>query len=253
VARVVAPALRALLGGIIDYAGSFPPASLSCREAYRNFQSYRQGSEAWALSRFVISSADLDLLPSASEGPFSVLANADHPRANAIESKSLLRTSKPLYCECTIQELLAVKEAGAFAKIRTGGIVPEAIPSVDQLADFILRCAELRLPFKATAGLHHPIRASHPLTYEAGAPSAIMHGFINLFLAAAFAWVGPQDIHPLFSETDPGAFRFDELAHWRDWSLTAGQVTECRRDFAHSFGSCSFTDPLESLQQLGWL
>ncbi len=252
-ARVVAPALRALLGGIIDYAGSFPPASLSYPQAYRNFHSYRQGPDAWMLSRFVISSRDLDLLPPESGGPFSVLANTDHPRADAIESKSLFRTSKPHYCECSVEQLALVKEAGAFAKIRTGGVVPESIPSVDQLADFILRCAESRLPFKATAGLHHPIRASHPLTYEAGAPTAMMHGFINLFLAAAFAWAEPQDIHPLLSETDPAAFRFDQRAHWRDCSLTADQVTEARHNFAHSFGSCSFTEPLESLQQLGWL
>lgn len=252
-ARVVAPALRSLLGGIIDYAGGFPPASLLCQQAYRNFQSYRQERDAWMLSRFVISSRDLDLLPLASEGPFSVLSNTDHPRADAIESKSLVRTSKPLYWECAAQELAPVKEAGAFAKIRTGGVVPESIPTVDQLTDFILRCAELLLPFKATAGLHHPIRASHPLTYEAGAPSAIMHGFINLFLAAAFAWAGGQDIHPLLSETDPGAFRFDDRAHWRDRSLTADEVTDARHNFAHSFGSCSFTEPLESLQQLGWL
>ncbi len=182
-----------------------------------------------------------------------MLAKTGHPRADAIESKSLFRTSKPLYCECSVQELAQVKEAGAFAKIRAGGVVPESIPTVDQLADFILRCAELDLPFKATAGLHHPIRASHPLTYEDGAPTAIMHGFLNLFLAAAFAWAGQQDIHPLLSETDPGAFRFDDRAHWRDWSLTTDEVTDARHHFAHSFGSCSFTEPLESLQQLGWL
>ena len=146
-----------------------------------------------------------------------------------------------------------MKKLGAFAKIRSGGVVPEAIPSMNQLADFILRCAELRLPFKATAGLHHPIRASHPLTYEADSPRAAMHGFINVFLAAAFAWAGRTDLQPLLSETDPGAFRFDEQAHWRDWSLTADQVREARCNFAHSFGSCSFTEPVESLQQLGWL
>lgn len=252
-ARVVAPALRALLDGIVDYAGSYPPASLSYQQAYRNFQDYKQGPHSWMLSRFVVSAGDLDLLPAGSEGPFSVLANADHPLADAIESKSLVQTSRPLYWECALQDLAAVKEAGAFAKIRTGSVVPEAIPSVEQLADFILRCAELRVPFKATAGLHHPIRASHRLTYEAGAPSAVMHGFTNVFLGAAFAWSGRQDIHPLLSETDPCAFRFDEQAHWRDCSLTTDEVTDARHKFAHSFGSCSFTEPVESLQQIGWL
>ncbi len=252
-ARVVAPAFRALLGGIIDYAGSFPPASLSWEEAYRNFQEYKQGPHSWMLSRFVVSSRDLEFLPSDRQGPFSVLADTDHSLAETIESKSRVHTSKPLYCECATQDLAATKKAGAFAKIRTGGVVPQAIPSVDQLADFVLRCAELRLPFKATAGLHHPIRASYPLTYEADAPSAVMHGFINLFLAAAFAWAGRQEIQLLLGETDPCAFHFDEQAHWRDWSLSTDQVIEARRDFAHSFGSCSFTEPVETLRELGWL
>ncbi len=252
-ARVVAPALGALLGGIVDYAGSFPPASLTSQQAYRNFQDYKHGPHRWMLSRFVVSSPDLDQLPPESEGPFSVLANSDHPRADAIESKSLFPTSRPLYWECRVEELEAVKRASAFAKIRTGGAVPEAIPSVDEVADFVLRCAELRLPFKATAGLHHPIRSSHPLTYEPRAPSAILHGFINVFLAAAFAWAGKRDIHPLLSETDPCAIRFDEQARWRDWSLTVDPVKEARRDFAHSFGSCSFSEPVESLKAIKWL
>jgi len=253
VARVVTPALQALLGGIIDYAGSFPPASLSYEEAYRNFQAYKRGTHRSLLSRFVISSRDLDQMPSGSDGPFSVLANDDHPRADTIESKSLVHTSKPLYWECALNELEAAKRAGVFAKIRTGGIEPAAIPSVDEVAEFILCCTGLHLAFKATAGLHHPIRAAHPLTYEERAPRAIMHGFINLFLAAAFAWTGQQDILPVLSETDPCAFRFDEQAHWRGWSLTTGQVNDARQNFAHSFGSCSFTEPIDSLQELGWL
>ncbi len=205
------------------------------------------------LSRFVVSSQDLDLLNPDDEGYFSVLANSHHPLAAAIESKALFPTSKPLYCECGFEDLESVKKAGAFAKIRTGGIVPDAIPSPDDIANFVLRCAELRLAFKATAGLHHPIPGPHPLTYAADAPIAMLHGFINVFLAAAFAWAGMRDIHPLLEETDPCAFRFDESAHWRDWSLTVDQIIEARRNFAHSFGSCSFTEPVESLQKLGWL
>ena len=103
--------------------------------------------------------------------------------------------------------------------LRTGGVKPEAIPSINAVAAFIRFCAERRLPFKATAGLHHPIRAEHPLTYEANAPRAVMHGFLNVFLAAAFAWHGEKDIEPILAETDPAAFHFDDRAHWRERTL----------------------------------
>ena len=45
--------LRALLTGVIDYAGMFPPASLPLEEAIRNYARYRQEPESWMLGRFV--------------------------------------------------------------------------------------------------------------------------------------------------------------------------------------------------------
>jgi hypothetical protein len=121
------------------------------------------------------------------------------------------------------------------------------------VAAFIVACAERRLPFKATAGLHHPIRALQPLTYGADAPRAVLHGFLNVFLAAAFAWHGQRNIEPILAELDGNAFRFDERAYWRDWSLDAGQIREARAQFSHSFGSCSFEEPVGDLEALGLL
>src|SRR5262249_3283632 len=110
-----------------------------------------------------------------------------------------------------------------------------------------------RLPFKATAGLHHPIRSPYALTYAADAPRAELHGFLNVFMAAAFAWHGQRPIERILAETDAGTFRFDEQARWRDWSLTVGQIQEARHEFAHSFGSCSFEEPVHDLEALGFL
>jgi hypothetical protein len=93
----------------------------------------------------------------------------------------------------------------------------------------------------------------HRLTYDTGAPSAVMHGFLNVFLAAAFAWHGRRPIEPILGETDAGAFRFDERAHWRDWSLDAAEIRAVRLQFAHSFGSCSFDEPIAGLVELGLL
>lgn len=250
---MVAPALRALLERSIDYAGTFPPASLPCVAAVANFQSYRQHEHAWMLRWLVLDQKDLGTTPADLDNKLSVVGNADEPRAAALETKALVQAARPAYCEVPIDRLDEVKAAGLFAKIRTGGVTAAMIPSVEAVADFIHSCAERRLPFKATAGLHHPIRAEQPLTYEPNPPRAVMHGFLNVLLAAAFAWHGRRDITPVIAETDPTAFRFDDRGYWRDDSLTGAEIAAARADFIHAFGSCSFDEPVHDLKALGFL
>jgi len=249
----VAPALRALCAHLIDYAGTFPPAALPCGAAVVNYDGYRQSQHAWMLRWLVVSVVDLDRVPAELDGTLSVLADTDHPRAAAIEAKRVLHANRPIYCEVPVTQLDEVKQAGSYAKIRTGGVKPEAIPAVADVAAFIRACADRKLPFKATAGLHHPVRAEYPLTYESDSPRAVMHGFLNVFLAACFAWHGRRDIEAILNETDPTAFRFHDRAHWRDWSLDAAEVQEARTRFAHAFGSCSFEEPIRDLEALGLL
>ncbi|MFL5240541.1 MAG: hypothetical protein ACJ8FY_00385 [Gemmataceae bacterium] len=55
----MAPSLKALLSGAIDYAGMFPPAKLSLEEAFRNYLGYRESADAWMLGRFVCPVAKL--------------------------------------------------------------------------------------------------------------------------------------------------------------------------------------------------
>jgi len=139
---------------------------------------------------------------------------------------------------------------GLCAKIRTGGITPEAIPHPDRVATFIHVCAMHAVPFKATAGLHHPLRCVRALTYDADSPRATMHGFINVFMAAAF----PHQAERILVEEDPHAFRFeDDAAWWRDHAVTTEHLAAVRREFAISFGSCSFEEPVAELKELGWL
>lgn len=247
----VAPALRALLERFFDYAGVFPPAALSLDEALNNYDGYRHGDYAWMLRWVVISGKDLEFAPPWLDGSLSILSETDNRRAAIIESKRLVEAEHPVYCEVDIADLDAVKQGGCFAKIRSGGLKPEAIPSTADVAAFIAACAQRRLPFKATAGLHHPLRAEYALTYEANAPRAVMHGFLNVAMASAFAWHGEGDIEPILSETEATAFRFDERAHWRDKSLSSEQVREARTGFLHSIGTCSFEEPVHELHQLG--
>jgi hypothetical protein len=249
----VAPALRALLERLIDYAGTFPPATLTRDEAIANYLRYRAGEYSWMLGRLVVSATDLPKVPRELDGTLSVLCDIDEPRAGAIETKKVVATTRPTYCEVPLRELDAVERAGCFAKIRTGGVTPEAIPPVEDVADFIRACAERQIAFKATAGLHHPIRSMRPLTYAPDAPRAMMHGFLNVFLAAAFAWSGERDIEPILNETDPRAFSFEPVGRWNNKLLTVEQIRDARTNFAHSFGSCSFEEPVQDLRELGLL
>jgi hypothetical protein len=251
--RTAAPGIQALLGRVIDYAGMFPPATLSREAAIARYLTYRDGKHSWMLRWLVVATAELGRVPGSLHGSLAVLGDADDPRAAVIEAKRIIKAARPTYCEVDLRDLDAVQQAGCYAKIRTGGVTPEAIPPVDKVAAFIEACAQRRLPFKATAGLHHPLRGLHSLTYAPDAPRAVMHGFLNVFLAAAFAWHGKRGIEPILAEMDPAALRFDEGAHWRDWSLDAGQVREARTQFAHSFGSCSFEEPVRDLEALGLL
>jgi hypothetical protein len=253
---IVAPALRALLERFIDYAGLFPPAGLTLDAAVLNFIAYQSGDYSWMLRSLVVPAADLANVPASLNGALAVLADADDSRAASLETKTVVIAPRPVYCEVAagnLQDLDGVKTARCFAKIRTGGLKPEAIPSPAVVAQFIVACAQRRLPFKATAGLHHPIRAMQPLTYETDAPQAVMHGFLNVLMASAFAWHGESEIEPIIAETDPSAFSFGERASWRNKSLSAGEVREARLNFMHSVGSCSFDEPVADLQALGLL
>ena len=64
--------------------------------------------------------------------------------------------------------LAAIKSAGRGAKIRTGGVTPDAFPPAADIAHFLASCHTAGVGCKATAGLHHPLRADYRLTYEPG-------------------------------------------------------------------------------------
>src|SRR5258708_1818195 len=86
----VAPALRALLEHLIDYAGVFPPAALTIDAAVANYCKYRNESNAWMLRSFVIGAADIQRLPKSLSGCLAVLSEEDDIRAASIESKGIV-------------------------------------------------------------------------------------------------------------------------------------------------------------------
>lgn len=146
-----------------------------------------------------------------------------------------------------------LKAAGVRAKIRTGGVTESAFPTPHRVLRFLRACCTSGIAFKATAGLHHPVRAQYPLTYEPGSRRSTMFGFLNVFLAAACMWSGADDsvAAKILSEEDPSAFAFtDSAISWRGLELSAHRIAEARRAFAISFGSCSFCEPVDELDLL---
>ncbi len=136
-------------------------------------------------------------------------------------------------------------------KLRCGGVTPEAFPSVERVARIIGGARDRRLPLKGTAGLHHPVR------FQAARPAVMMHGFFNVFgaglLAHAHGW-DAERLAAVVAETDPAAFGFSAAGfHWREHRVAAEDVARLRRDYLRGFGSCSFAEPREDLENLGHL
>ena len=149
--------------------------------------------------------------------------------------------------------LSAVARHGAGAKVRTGGVTADAFPTTADLLRFLRTAVSAGVPFKATAGLHHPIRAQYRLTYEPDSASGTMYGFLNLFLAAAFLRQGMGDAEAarLLEETDPASLAFDPSGiSWRGHRLDAEALVESRARGLSSFGSCSFEEPIGDLASL---
>ncbi len=247
--------LRALLANLIDYAGLYPPAGLALPAVLENYETYLTSLESWMLNRLVLPAGALPEIRLRDNWRVTLLVEGEPgplpAQVETLETRLPHRLSLATYCEAPISQIYE-----AFAKVRTGGLTPEAIPSSEALADFLCEAASGRIGFKATAGLHHPIRSLRPLTYATDSPCATMHGFVNVFVAGAFAWQGAERavILDVLNDADAGAFQFLTGAlRWRGQSVTVAEIQCARRDFAHSFGSCSFTEPVADLRMLGWL
>lgn len=280
----------------MDYAGLFPPATLPLDHAVRNYSAYLSGVHAWMLGRFVVPASRLPelaaILPTVAKNNsrwrVSALVGKDfesdlehvvvfnreagqYGRVDSIEMAPELHAkiedivskvprSISAYFElplnAPVELLRTIADKGAHAKVRTGGVRPEAIPPTSDLATFIVNCARAGVAFKATAGLHHPIRSIRPLSYEPNAVTGEMHGFLNVVMASAFAMSGmtAAEISEVLGERRASSFVFtDSEARWRGKSVSAAILRKTREQLFTSFGSCSFEEPVEDLISLGLL
>jgi len=336
--RQATRSLEALLVGLFDYAGLFPPAKLSMVDAVREYAGARALEHAWMGARFCCPPSRFAEFAAAAAPlwgtgePWRVAAigtagaNADvalaaldsdleemkrlaatsggRAIADALEAKLPLDVAYPgagsptarrdflrragkcvvrarptmadvhrtptVYWEFPLlgqpnwEESLRSFAASVSAwnateapklglvpfalKIRTGGLEASAFPTTAQVAGFIAACRDAEVAFKATAGLHHPIR------HFAASTSCDMHGFLNLFVAATLAQANGIDeatIEAILSERDASAFRFDDAGlAWRGERATVREAAAAREKLAISIGSCSFAEPVEDLHAL---
>lgn len=327
-------AVRVFLTGLFDYAGLFPPASLTLEDAISEYAQYRMGSDKWMIGPFVCHVSSLDdldafgrLFEKSPPFQFSILtrtaddstdfslvlqedleemnrfvkrhsgnvstdiievrvprvASADRKEAGAILSDlGALETGCPLIPDSVFLEvsrdedfavhLENVASAIAFSteisanmsgdlsgksfprvglKLRCGGTNPLDFPTPGQIAEFLKTVIRHRVQFKATAGLHHPVRH---VDCKSG---FIMHGFLNVFFAAALDAVHDVDVSTMIQvleEMDADAFAFsDDGIRWRDWAISTKALAQIRERLASSIGSCSFDEPRADLVSLDWL
>jgi hypothetical protein len=302
------PSLKALLTGLIDYAGLFPPANLSLPEAVGNHARYRAEGDAWMLGRFICPAARLAELAAfederlgftisalgraSSADGFLAGLSADladiaacrerHggrvaidvlevrlPGGRLTSRDALAGTAKltqsaelSLFFETpspgpeelpallrTIRDAPFARPAGF--KLRCGGTQASAFPSCEQIAFALTACLKEDVPFKATAGLHHPFPRFD------SSVQAKMHGFVNLFTAGVLASARSIDagrVRAILEDDDPRHFLFDDSGlRWRELVASTEEIALARGKAVLSFGSCSFDEPRDDFRSLGWL
>lgn len=319
--------LHALLNGVVDYAGLFPPAELSLDDAVAEFLAVRKSAESWMLGRFVIPASRLAELSAFAEEfavsdpplPLAIIGQAgadfdgwqanlettlahverftagfgtalgdavlelpvsgqahDNPgredtvsrELDAIASKipasghpivTVFLEVGPAADVGTVRDVLIRRcgeQRGTTAasigfKLRTGGLKPEAFPDVEELVSVVDACRRHKCLWKATAGLHHPVRHTDQKL------GVKMHGFLNVLFAAVLAdahELAPSAIHEILADEDAGHFEItDDGIRWRDFTANVAQIDAARAAGFQSFGSCSFAEPREDLRALGLL
>jgi hypothetical protein len=233
-------------------------------EALRPLLDSRSPTEPWLLAALAGTDfgSDLDLIRRFNDQQLPARVDTVEFRADSAEAIHDRMHWMPhhlqAYVEIPVSRdparlLPALEQAGGRAKVRTGGVTRDAFPSPAELIRFIASCVAAGVPFKATAGLHHPVRAEYQLTYAADSERGLMFGFLNLFLATGFLWAGMEERRAVqvLEEASATAFEVGESGiRWDGRSLSLDDLQRVRQEVIISFGSCSFTEPLTELQAL---
>ena len=165
---------------------------------------------------------------------------------NAEGQMEMLESAQPTNDNEKNTEIEVDLEIHFMLKIRTGGLKPELIPSTNRLAHALKVVNRAQLQLKATAGLHHPIRAyNSQLNTE-------LHGFLNIIIGCALLksnTISEEELDNLLDEKDVNALFFSDTGvSWEKHTCTIETLEEVRKSFFVSFGSCTITKMIPEIQ-----
>lgn len=266
----------AIFTGLLDDAAIFPPGNLPLSEAVSAHLAHRCRPYADLVGPFVISAdrlpsvrplishlernslrvsltapvarlgavmETLEAIPTAYLSSVEVAApeGMTGGEAVALLSRAWGARSAPAYLELPRDNrqagfLEALAGTTYHAKLRTGGVRVDLYPSERELASTITALASRNVSFKATAGLHHAIRNTDSETgFE-------QHGFLNLLNAVHAIADGADTADALQLLAERAANKV---------VATAQALTPLVRRSFRSFGTCSISEPVDDLVNLG--
>jgi hypothetical protein len=275
------PAHPALSIALVSDAALFPPAALPMADALSAHARHRSGPHADVVGPFLVGvPAVTDLVAALDAGSpappavglvarpgtaiediaaaFATLRGEARTRLVSIDMawqtgwRSIDPGDLPIHLEvgrgdpdAALADIASASDfADVRAKFRTGATADWAWPDAAELAAFVLAAGRHYVPFVLTGGLHHAVRADHPL--DGG--SEPQHGLLNVLVAvhASAGAADEQTVRDLLEvrEAQPLA----EIV--RGWS--ASDVAAVRAAFA-GYGCCDVTDPIGELAELGLL
>ena len=252
--RFIVPASR-----LVELAGELTPSMAADEEPWRisaiadlgEFPRFVETVSAIAAFGDEMSSAaPVELVEAKLDPGVDEMAVGD--AAVAIGRTGAVPFFEPPPDELPLDELTAARrqrDLALGAKLRCGGVTADLFPDPERVAAFISGCVERALPFKCTAGLHHPVRHTDPDT------GFTHHGFLNVAAASLAAQtLGPEELVGIISDTDPHSFAVTRSGlSWRGMTFDSAAVAASRSGGFVAYGSCDFDEPIADLVELGML
>ena len=250
---------------LLDDASQFPPGNLALAPAWEAHRRWRESEQAAVVGRFLVPSARLGALDElfardGGEGiEFGVVVSGGEVeglgalagRVTSVELRGAVDDVEGWHERCPQAEVFVEgapveavaraweRDVRVGAKLRCGGLEAVAFPSVEAVASFISDCVRLEVPFKATAGLHQPLRDWDPEI------RVFHHGFLNLWAATVLAANGAARDELIT------CLELQDAEAWWQLGLGAAELQGARRWFT-AFGTCSIEEPLEGLAAIGF-